>query len=185
MIIELEEFLKEDLTDKVFILETDTVYGLGCLMNSESAAKRILEIKERPEEKHFSLLVSNFIQVDELTKNYRDSIEYLNEYWPGAVTFIFMKSDKVPHFISADDTVGLRMPDNDKTLKAIEHFGPMIMTSLNKSGETAITSFDDCVKYIDKVDYIVRGENLTNIPSTVYDIKNKKVLRKGSVKINY
>ena len=57
MIISLEEFLALNLKDEVFIIETDTVYGLGCLMNSLEGAKRILKIKNRPEEKHFSILV--------------------------------------------------------------------------------------------------------------------------------
>ena len=75
------------------------------------------------------------------------------------------------------------MPDNDKTLKALERFGPMIMTSLNKSGEPAITKYSDCLKYIEKVDYIIKGNDLNGVPSTVYDAINDKVLREGSVKI--
>ena len=183
MEITLEEFLKLDIKDEVFVIETDTVFGLGTLVGSEAGARRIYEIKGRDSSKHFSLLVSNLNQVEELTKNFESTIDLCNKYWPGALTIIFKKSDKVPSYVSSDDTVGLRMPDNDKTLKALERFGPMIMTSLNKSGEPAITKYSDCLKYIEKVDYIIKGNNLNGVPSTVYDAINDKVLREGSVKI--
>ncbi len=183
MEIDIEDFLKLNLKDEVFIIETDTVYGLGALMNSEKAAQRIKDIKNRGSEKYFSLLVSNMKQVDELTVNSFDSYALINEHWPGALTIIFKKSDKVKEYISPSDTVGLRMPDCKKTLKVLDKFGPMIMTSLNKSGEPPITKYIDALKYLDKVDYIVKGKDLSGIPSTVYDAINGKVLREGSVKI--
>ena len=183
MEITLNEFLNLNIKDEVFIIETDTVYGLGTLMNSKAGAERICEIKGRDMSKHFSLLVSNLHQVEALTKNYFNVIDLCNEHWPGALTIIFKKSDLVPNFVSSDDTVGLRMPDNDNTLKVLEKFGPMIMTSVNKSGEEAITKYNDCLKYIDKVDYIIKGKDLNGIPSTVYDAVTDKVLREGSVKI--
>ena len=183
MIITIDELLNMNLKDEVFVIETDTVYGIGCLYNSKIGAERILKIKNRPEEKHFSLLVSNLSQVDHLTTDFNESIDLLNEYWPGAVTFIFRKSNNVPSFVSCDDTIGLRMPDNEKTLSVLDKFGPMIMTSLNKSGEPSITKFIDTLKFEDAVDFIVKGEDLSDLPSTVYDIKSKKVLRQGSVRI--
>ena len=183
MIITIDELLNMNLKDEVFVIETDTVYGIGCLYNSKIGAERILKIKNRPQEKHFSLLVSNLKQVESLAKDYDDSIDLLNKYWPGAVTFIFKKSENVPSFVSSSDTVGLRMPNNNKTLMALEKFGPMIMTSLNKSGEPSITKYSDCLKFEDVVDFIVKGDDLFDLPSTVYDIENKKVLRQGSVRI--
>ncbi|MBP5343411.1 threonylcarbamoyl-AMP synthase [bacterium] len=183
MEISINDFLNKELKDEVFIIETDTVYGLGALLNSKEGANRILKIKERNQEKHFSLLVSNLDQVSQLTTNYKEVIDLLNRYWPGALTIIFKKSELVPNYVSSDDTVGLRMPDNEKTLKVLEKFGPMIMTSLNKSGEPAITKYSDCLKYLDKVDYIVKGEDLNGIPSTVYDAEKGITLREGSIKI--
>lgn len=181
MILDIDEFLKLNLKDEVFIIETDTVYGIGCLYNSIKGAKRILEIKNRPESKYFSLLVSNMDQVSMLTKDSDKYLDLTNKYWPGAVTFIYSKSDKVGQHITSNDTVGIRMPDSKKTLKIIEHFGPIIMTSLNKSGEPAITKFSDVIKYERVVDYIIKGDDLSGIPSTVYDLKNNKTLRVGSI----
>lgn len=183
MIITIDELLNMNLKDEVFIIETDTVYGLGCLYNSEIGAERISQIKNRPGDKHYSLLVSNMSQVEKLATDYTDSIDLLNKYWPGAITFIFKKSSNVPSFVSGDDTIGLRMPNNSKTLKALDKFGPMIMTSLNKSGEPSIIKYSDALKFEGCVDFIVKGNDLFDQPSTVYDIKSKKVLRQGGVRI--
>ena len=68
-------------------------------------------------------------------------------------------------------------------LKAIEKFGPMIMTSLNESGEEPIIKYSDALEYKNTVDFIVKGSDLHSIPSTVYDAINNKVLRQGSIKI--
>lgn len=184
MEIDIKDFLKLDIKDEVFILETDTVYGIGCLYSSEKGAKRILDIKERDSSKFFSLLVSNMYQVEELTKDSNDYLDITDKYWPGAVTFIYTKSDKVKDYISKTDTVGLRMPASPKTLRVMEQFGPLIMTSVNKSGESPLTKYNDVLKYIDKVDYIIKGSDLSGIPSTVFDLKNKRTLREGFVKIN-
>ena len=75
------------------------------------------------------------------------------------------------------------MPNNKKTLDALNLFGPMIMTSVNNSGEPAITKFNECLVFEPLVDYIVIGDDLSSIPSTVYDTTTNKILRQGSVKL--
>ena len=180
MIKDINECLKLNIKDEVFIIETDTVYGLGCLYNSEAGAKRIMDIKHRDSSKNFCVLVSSLSQAKELSLNFKDS-DLIEKYWPGAVTFIFKKSEKVKDFVTKLETVGIRMPDDEVTLKLIDKFGPMIMTSLNNSGEPPVVKYSDALKFEDKVDFIVSGKDLSGVPSTIYDIENKKVLRQGSV----
>lgn len=184
MEISLEDFLKLNLKDETFIIETDTVYGIGCLYNSKIGSEKILSIKHRNNNKFFSILVSNLNQVKMLTKNYENALDIINKYWPGELTIIMEKSECVKGFVSSTNTVGLRMPNNENALKALEVHGPMIMTSLNISGEEPIIKYNDCLKFIDDVDYIVKGKDLSGIPSTVYNHLNKTVLRQGKIKIS-
>lgn len=183
MIISIDEFLKMNIKDKVFIIETDTVYGIGCLYQSKKAVLRINEIKNRASGKFYSLLVSNYKQVEDLTLNSADAKELMDEYWPGALTIIFNKSSKVEDYITSNNTVGLRMPNSVNALKALEKFGPMVMTSLNKSGEAPLVKFEDCLKFEDEVDFIIKGKDLSGKPSTVYDFTNNKILRNGDIVI--
>ncbi|MCR5741943.1 MAG: threonylcarbamoyl-AMP synthase [Gammaproteobacteria bacterium] len=183
MIKDINEALNLKLKDEVFVIETDTVYGLGCLYNSLVGSNRIMEIKNRSKAKVFSILVSNLDQVKSLSIDSDKYNEYFKKYWPGAVTFILKKSDLVKDFVCPFDTVGLRMPDDKLTLEFLEKHGPMIMTSLNYSGEDPVLTFSDALKYEDKVDFIIKGKDLNSIPSTVYDLINKKTIREGNIKI--
>ena len=184
MIITKDELLKYDLCEKVIAIETDTVYGLGCLLNSKNAIKRIFDIKKRDVHKPLAVLVSNLNQVKDLIVNFDEYKEYFVKYWPGAITFICPKSKMVDYDITSNlETVGLRMPNDKKLLSIIEHFGPLVMTSLNISSEEPILKFKDALVFENKVDFLVKGNDLSNIPSTVYDLVNKKTLRKGSIDI--
>ncbi len=59
MIIQNAEQIKQVLeNDGVIAYVTDTVWGLGCLPNSEKAVKKIYEIKKREAQKPL-ILMSN------------------------------------------------------------------------------------------------------------------------------
>ena len=182
MIISVNDFLNLDIKDEVFVIETDTVYGIGCLLNSKIGVERIYHIKGREFTKPLAVLCSNVSQVESLVYNVSDFKEITNKYWPGPLTLVFKKKDTVGNFVTSNfDTVGIRIPNNDICLKIMDKFGPIVMTSLNKSHEKEVVRFCDTVNFINDVDYIVEGHDLENIPSTVYDTINKKVLRQGKI----
>ena len=57
MIIQNAEQIKQVLeNDGVIAYVTDTVWGLGCLPNSEKAVKKIYEIKKREAQKPIILM---------------------------------------------------------------------------------------------------------------------------------
>ena len=79
--------------DGVIIFPTDTVWGIGCVINSKSAVKRIYSLKQRAENKPLILLGSNFDQLVPYVKPLSQlQIEIINKFLPGAVTFVLPKS---------------------------------------------------------------------------------------------
>ena len=66
----INEFLKKDLKDEVVIFQTDTVYGLGCLISSEKGVERIYEIKKRDGNKPLAVLCANLEQVKSIVSNF-------------------------------------------------------------------------------------------------------------------
>ena len=46
MILNLSDLLAKELKDEVVVFQTDTVYGLGCLLGSEKGVSKIYEIKK-------------------------------------------------------------------------------------------------------------------------------------------
>ena len=184
MIIEVKELLKIDLKDEVIVFETDTVYGIGCLIDSEIGIKRIYDIKKREDKKPLAVLCANNEQVEKLVKDF-ESCRYLaDKYWPGALTLIFNKTNIISDSITSGfNTVGVRIPNDKIALEILEKYGPMAVTSLNISTEPAVLKFEDTLEFENSVDYVVKGKDLSSISSTVYDCVNNVVLRQGEIEI--
>ena len=70
MIISAQELIEIKLKDEVIIFETDTVYGIGCLIGSKAGIRRIYEIKKREEKKPLAVLCANTEQVKKLVEDF-------------------------------------------------------------------------------------------------------------------
>jgi len=185
MIVKVDELLNIKLRDEVIIFQTDTVYGIGCLINSEIGVNKIYEIKKREAKKPLAVLCADLIQARELVKEFKIGEKYAKMYWPGALTMIFDKNESVGNFITANNnTVGIRIPNDEIALKILKKFGPMAVTSLNISSLPPILKYSDALTFGNKVDFIVEGTDLSGISSTVYDARNKIILRQGEIKID-
>lgn len=169
---------------------TDTVYGLGAVCYNQSAVQSIFAAKERPQTKPLSLLVSGAAQVEKLAESVpEDAYKLMKEYWPGPLTLIFRRN---PRAVIADSvtcgssTIGLRMPDNELTVRIIEAAGtPLAAPSANTSGKRSSTCAEQVREDLSgKVDMILDGGECTvGVSSTVLDVSKEpwKILRQGTV----
>lgn len=171
----------------VVITPTDTIYGImGDAMNEE-VIKKVFEIKKRPFCKPLLLLMNSFEMVEQYTEEISEKERILmDRFWPGLVTFILKKNDKVSDLItSGNNTVGVRIPDNKNLLEIISRLNrPVISTSANITGTEVITSTQLLEKdLIDNIDYIEDGGELDNVSSTIIRIENDelKILRVGKI----
>ncbi len=180
----LKEFLKRELKDEIIVFQTDTVYGVGCLINSEIGVNKIYELKKREKRNPLAVLCANIDQVKEIVQDFDKGEEFAHKYWPGALTLIYPKSNLVGDYITSGlKTVGVRIPKDKTALSILEKFGPMAVTSLNISSEPPILKYDDAFFFNKDVDYIIKGKDLSSISSTVFDVINKVVIRQGSIKL--
>lgn len=182
MILSQNNYLEIDLKGKIIIFPTDTVYGIGCLYDDLETVKRIYDIKQRDYSKPMAILCHDL----EMVRNVIDKDTILDDmlikHWPGKLTLIIKKNKNISNIITANkDTVGVRIPNHEISLKLLKKFGPMVVTSLNLSFEPAISKFNDVSKYEDQVDYIIDGGDLNSSASTVYDTINKITLRQGDI----
>ncbi len=185
MEISVFELLEKEIKDEVVVFQTDTVYGIGCLVSSKLGVKKIYDIKKRDGNNPLAVLCADLEQVKSVVQDFELCEALGRKFWPGALTLILPKKDVVGnHITSGFNTVGVRIPNDEIALKILSKFGPMAVTSLNLSSEPAILKYDEAVKYSGLVDYIVKGKNLDNLSSTVYDCINKKTLRKGEISID-
>jgi L-threonylcarbamoyladenylate synthase len=173
--------------DDLVVIPTETVYGLAASIYSETAIKKIFKIKERPFFDPLIVHVSSVEMAKELTTNWDETCNVLAEkFWPGALTIVIPKSDKIIDLITSGlPDVGLRCPDNKLTLKLIEQLNtPLAAPSANKFTKTSPTlashvkdEFGDSVFILDD------GPCSLGIESTVIGIKPDgiQIYRPGSI----
>ncbi len=163
----------------IVIYPTETVYGIGANIFSENALKKVFAIKKRTTEKPISVAVSDFKMMYDLAYISERERRFIEKLLPGPVTVLLKKKEKVPYMLtSGSEFVGIRFPDHETTVKLIELAGvPITSTSANISGEAPPKKVDE-IKI--PADYIIDGGECRGEPSTVVDLVNRKILRRGA-----
>lgn len=185
--INLNDLLKLEQTDingKVIVFSTDTVYGIGTCWTDSEGIEKIYEIKKRDGRKPLAVLAYSFDQIKDYIEIINDrTLELVNNYWPGAVTFIFKKQASFKYPL---DTIAFRIPNSNIALEILKKFGPLATTSVNLSGENPINNPEDIENKFKDIDYIVSDkEEFSSVSSTIVDLTTNdiKILRQGTVKI--
>jgi L-threonylcarbamoyladenylate synthase len=167
---------------------TETVYGLGANVLDEKALEGIYKAKGRPSDNPLIVHVADTGKVAGLVENMPSNAQKLMEaFWPGPLTLIMPKSDKVPFIITAGlDTVAIRMPSNPIALELIKKSGvPVAAPSANSSGKPSPTLASHVISDLSgKVDIIIDGgSTMVGVESTVLDITVDPpvILRPGGI----
>jgi L-threonylcarbamoyladenylate synthase len=171
------------------IFPTETVYGLACSPFSKKAVKKIFRLKGRSEHKPLSVLISDLKELRPLVKRLsRKAAALAKRSWPGPLTLIFYKSNKIPNLVTAGNkTIGIRMPDHKVALALLKKCGmPLVATSANRSGHRPATTAAAAARQIKGADLILNGgKALIGRASTIVDVTGArpKILRLGSLKV--
>ena len=177
--------------DGVIAFVTDTVWGLGCLPESEVAVKRIYEIKKREAKKPLILMSDDTYPLFDYIKQpiEKEIQRLIKKHFPGALTLVIDKSKNTPDYLTSGmQTVGIRVPNN-KTFAQIclsTKNRVLATTSANISGEPAALTYEEAVKYIgSQVDLVVPdyGYSAKGLASTVVGFKDGQplVYRQGEI----
>ena len=109
------------------------------------------------------------------------------KYWPGPLTMVLERTDKIPSAVSAGlTTVAVRMPKNEVALEIIKASGvPIAAPSANLSGKPSPTTSEHCINdLMGKVDAIVVSHpSKVGLESTVISLVGEvpHLLRPGAV----
>ena len=177
--------------DGVIAFVTDTVWGLGCLPESEVAVKRIYEIKKREAKKPLILMSDDTYPLFDYIKQpiEKEIQRLIKKHFPGALTLVIDKSKNTPDYLTSGmQTVGIRVPNN-KTFAQIclsTKNRVLATTSANISGEPAALTYEEAVKYIgSQVDLVVPDYEYSakGLASTVVGFKDGQplVYRQGEI----
>lgn len=157
--VDIQEAKELLLKGEVVAFPTETVYGLGGWIYSEVGLRKIFSSKERPFFDPLIVHIESIEKAKKLTTDWTETHQALAEAcWPGPLTLIAKKHDSInPLITSGLDSVGLRCPKHDLTLKLLATIdGGLAGPSANKFGKTSPTSaqhvsdeFGDVVPVLD------------------------------------
>ena len=126
-------------------IPTDTVYGIGCRLESTDGVARLFALKDRPGDVALPVLVASVEMAVELVGEVAPSQRaLLTRWWPGAVTFVVPCEPELAARVgSTTASIGLRCPDDALTRSLLSTVGPMAVTSANLHGAPPATSADE------------------------------------------
>lgn len=163
----------------IVVYPTETVYGIGANIFSNAALEKVFALKKRDNDKPISVAVSSFGMMEDLVYIGEKERRFIDLFLPGPVTIVLKKKEKVPDILtSGSELVGIRFPAHETTTKLIQLAGvPITSTSANISGEAPPKQVAQ-IKIA--ADYIIDGGDCSGEPSTVVDLVNGRILRKGA-----
>lgn len=178
----------------VVIYPTDTVYAMGCDIESRSGIERVARLKQvKPEKADFSFVFYDLSHISEYTRQFDTSVfKILKRHLPGPFTFILEANNSIPRlFRNKKRTLGIRVPDNVICRKIVEKLDrPIISTSIHDEDEVIEYTTDPELiheKYAELVDLVVDGGYGNNEASTVVDLSSGdiEILRQGIGELEY
>lgn len=155
----MEEAIEELRKGGVILYPTDTIWGIGCDATNEDACQRVMEIKLRPSNKSFVLLVDGFTMIEKYIPEFHQVCYDLADLATSPLTIIYPNAiDLAPSVLAEDGSVAIRITDDPICLKLIRSIRkPLVSTSANLSGESNPTNFKSISSEIkDGVDAIVK-----------------------------
>jgi L-threonylcarbamoyladenylate synthase len=179
--------------DGVAVIPTDTVYGLACNPESESAVRRVYELKQRPPAKPaavmFFALEPALESLTELGSRTRTATAAL---LPGAVTLLLPNPGQRYSFArdplgAGPALLGLRVPALSGPLAALAAVRlPAAQSSANFSGGADPRCLQDVpVALREGAELVLDGGELPGTASTVIDLSgyeqngNWRIVREG------
>ncbi|AEA45855.1 L-threonylcarbamoyladenylate synthase [Fluviicola taffensis] len=130
---------------KTILYPTDTIWGIGCDATNEQACQRILEIKQRPKDKSFILLVDSFQMIEKYIPEFPAVCYDLADLADKPLTIIYPNAQGLaPSVLAEDGSVGIRITKDPICLALIRSIRlPLVSTSANISGKPFPTNFSD------------------------------------------
>lgn len=147
------------LDGSILLYPTDTIWGIGCDATNENAIARITNLKKRPPEKSYVLLVNSLEMLLEYVPKIHPRVQTLLAYHQQPLTVIFPDVVGLPAAALAHDgSAAIRVVRDEFCKKLIGLVKrPLVSTSANVSGEPFPAHFGEVSsEIISGVDYVVK-----------------------------
>lgn len=165
----------------IILYPTDTIWGIGCDATNATAVAKIGQLKNRPDEKNFVVLVNSESEVMQHAASLDLLVfDYLNNTTKPTTVIYDHAIGLAENVIANDGSVAIRICKDEFCKHLIKRFRkPIVSTSANISGMPSPQQFsaiDNAIKI--GVDYMVKyrqDENSVALPSSIIRWKNGQV----------
>ena len=177
-------------SEELVALPTETVYGLAANALSVKAVDKIFKLKKRSTTNPLIIHLKNDSEIasvtGELSSWQSDTLDKLKSLWPGPLTIVLPKSDKIPMETTArGQSIALRIPSDPIFQSILELVDfPLAAPSANISKKVSPTKAQHVEDEFGTDLTILDGGNCTvGIESTVVSLLNDKasILRPGLI----
>lgn len=171
----------------VIIYPTDTIYAIGCDINSVKAVQRVCQLKGvKPEKANLSMICRDLSNIASYAKISNEVFKVMKRNFPGPYTFVLPATNKLPNvMMNRRKTIGIRIPDNYIVMAIVEALGNPLLTTSIKADDDVVEYMTDpeliCERYEKLVDLVIDGGYGQNVASTVVDCTGDtiEILRQG------
>jgi len=174
----------------VIVYPTDTVYGLGCDINSRRALDRVRRIKKIDNRRHLSFVFADLKQIADYAQVTDSAYRILRRFLPGPYTFVLKATKLVPRIVlTKRNEVGIRIPDNEVCHALVAELGNPILSSSMRMPDDQL--LDDprqiAAAYKGQIDLVIDGGTFLPEPSSVISLMDDEphVLRVGKGDVSF
>ena len=118
----------------IYLIPTDTCYGIACEITDSKSYEKIYSIKKRDWSKPLAIMVENFDWLEKYTTLSTEQIEFLKNYEKPFT--ILTECNSIKHMLEFEDEE--MKFDNKEQKKLIKKIGPIFLTSANLSKQPEI-----------------------------------------------
>jgi len=168
----------------VIAYPTEAVFGLGCDPDNPQAIKRLLAIKNRPEEKGLILLAGDFKQLSpylDISQLSSTQIELILSRWPNGITQVLPANPNIsPLLTGRFNSIAVRITDQPDVVALCSQTNkPIVSTSANFSGKDPVKTWQTLdINLVELLDYTLKGETLSFLqPSTIINGLTGEIFR--------
>lgn len=191
--LSIAAFIAAARSGRLISFPTDTVPALAARPDQ---SPQIFAAKHRPADKPLILMAADagmlwpFVQGTDSEKHHWQQMA--EEYWPGALTLVLPASDLLPSVMNPlnPHSVGVRIPNSAFAQMILQQTGPLATTSVNRSGQPALTTLDKINQSFPQVLTPLASQwpspgGSSAMPSTVIKWTGQgwEVLRPGAIQI--
>lgn len=173
---------------KIIAFPTETVFGLGVIYDSEEAFNELVKVKNRADNKPFTLMVGYTRDIEKYAVINAKIKNLIDVFMPGEITLIIeAKPDLPKHVTLGSKFIGIRVSANYQVANLLNLVGkPMLVPSANKRDEKpALTANEVYQIFNGEIAGILEGKTTSHTPSTIVKVTDTiELIREGTIPFN-